>query len=58
MIRQPDIDKIWRAAKLAMESAAAGEDYQSFAYSRWIARYCEELLYEDMYQPPPICAVG
>lgn len=47
----PDIDKIRRAAALSMHHAAAGEEHLSYLYDAWIKRHCEELLYEDMYQP-------
>lgn len=48
---EPDVDKIRRAAVFAMESAVAEGSYGAWYYAGWIKRHCEEILYEEMYQP-------
>ena len=48
-MRQPDLDRLRRCALLGEQASAAGEEYCSYAYHRWIRRHVEELLYEDLW---------
>ncbi len=44
-----NIDKIRIGAELCMLESVRGNDHLAYAYARWIKEYCQEILYEDMY---------
>ena len=50
---EPDLWRLRDCAFLAERAAVEDNPHHAFAYSRWLRRHVEELLYEDMYQPPP-----
>lgn len=49
-MNEPDLDKIRRAAELAMEHAVRSEEHLSWLYCGWIRHHCRELLYEDLWR--------
>lgn len=49
-----DVDKIRRAAVLAMQESVNGNDHLAYLYCAWINRHCQDLLYEEMYHPPTV----